>query len=79
MSRKVGERNLMKFYRRMAHHHILFGLAMAAAHYKRPFSEAITIYRERMGDNETTDDALYKASAQMSVEFRIAADEAVNL
>ncbi len=79
MSRKAGERNLTKFYRRMAHHHILFGLAMAAAHYKRPFSEAISIYRERTGDNETTDDALYRASARMSGEFRIAADEVVNI
>lgn len=79
MSRKARERNLAKFYRRMAHHHILFGLAMAAAHYKRPFSEAISIYRERTGDNETTDDALYRASARMSGEFRIAADEVVNL
>lgn len=79
MSRKAGERNLAKFYRRQAHHHILFGLAMAAAHYKYPFSEAIAIYRERTGDNETTDDALYKAGARMSREFRCAADEAVNL
>ena len=70
---------MAKFYRRMAHHHILFGLAMAAAHYKRPFSEAISIYRERTGDNETTDDALYRASARMSGEFRIAADEVVDL
>lgn len=79
MRKQAGARNLAKFYRRQAHHHILFGLAMFAIAQKRPFSEAIAIYRERMGDNETTDDALYKAAARMTVEFKCAADEAVNL
>lgn len=69
---------MAKFYRRQAHHHIMFGLAMAAAHYKRPFAEVIAIYRERTGDTTTTDDALYKAGARMSREFRTAADEVVD-
>jgi hypothetical protein len=77
---KKNERlNLTKFYRRTAHHHIFFGLAMAAAHWNRPVSEVILIYRERTGDEETTDDALYRMKARMIEEFKTALDEVVTL
>ncbi len=67
---------MAKFDRRRARDHIFFGLAMAAAHWNRPLSDAIVVYRERTGDEETSDDRLYKIKAQMTELFKCAVDEA---
>lgn len=68
--KKAGEPALHKFYKRLAHRHIFFGLCIAATHKDFPLAEAILIYRQWTGDNQTTDDALYKTRAQMVVEFQ---------
>lgn len=74
----MGRTNLEKFYKRRAHHHIFFGLVMAAQEFQRPLTEAIAAYRRRTGDEKTHNDSLYKMAGEMTHEFKGAAVEAQN-